>query len=45
LTRACETTSRWEKVGIDEVQHWMVHLLSEYSDAYAYNQYRALQQF
>jgi site-specific recombinase XerD len=27
------------------VQRWLVHLLARYSDAYASNQYRALQQF
>jgi integrase/recombinase XerD len=27
------------------VQRWLVHLLSRYSDAYASNQFRALQQF
>jgi len=27
------------------VQRWLVHLLSLYSDAYASNQFRALQQF
>jgi hypothetical protein len=33
------------QVDTDDVQHWMVHLLGQYSDAYAYNQYRALRQF
>ena len=28
-----------------DVQRWLVHLLTRYSDAYASNQYRALQQF
>jgi site-specific recombinase XerD len=28
-----------------DVQRWMVHLLGHYSEAYAYQQYRALQQF
>jgi integrase/recombinase XerD len=27
------------------VQRWLVHLLTRYSDGYASNQYRALQQF
>ena len=27
------------------MQRWLVHLLSRYSDAYASNQFRALQQF
>jgi site-specific recombinase XerD len=42
----CETVkTRWEQVGAQDVQRWMVHLLDRYSDAYAYQQYRALQQF
>jgi hypothetical protein len=36
---------RWEHVSSHDVQRWMVHLLTRYSDAYASNQFRALQQF
>jgi site-specific recombinase XerD len=35
----------WEQVGGRDVQSWMVFLLGRYSDAYASNQFRALQQF
>lgn len=35
----------WEEVSAHDVQRWMVHLLTRYSDAYASNQFRALQQF
>ncbi len=35
----------WEQVCGQDVQRWMVWLLSNYSDSYASNQYRALQQF
>jgi site-specific recombinase XerD len=40
-------TSRddWEQVDGKDIQHWMAWLLDRYSDAYASNQYRALQQF
>ena len=37
--------TRWEQVDGRDVQRWLVHLLARYSDAYASNQYRALQQF
>jgi site-specific recombinase XerD len=37
--------TRWEQVDGHDVQRWLVHLLTRYSDAYASNQYRALQQF
>ena len=37
--------TRWEQVDRHDIQRWMVHLLGRYSDAYASNQYRALQQF
>ncbi len=37
--------TRWEQVDKQDVQRWMVHLLGRYSEAYAYQQYRALQQF
>ncbi len=37
--------TRWEEVGGHDVQRWLVHLLTLYSDAYASNQFRALQQF
>jgi integrase/recombinase XerD len=35
----------WEQVDGRDVQRWLVHLLTRYSDAYASNQFRALQQF
>jgi site-specific recombinase XerD len=35
----------WEQAGPRDVQEWMAWLLGRYSDAYASNQYRALQQF
>jgi site-specific recombinase XerD len=40
-------TSRtgWEEVDGPDIQRWMVWLLGRYSDSYASNQYRALQQF
>ena len=37
--------TRWQEVGREDVQRWMVWLLGRYSDAYVSNQYRALQQF
>jgi integrase len=37
--------TRWEQVSGPDIQWWMVWLLSRYSDSYASNQYRALQQF
>lgn len=37
--------SQWAEVTPDHVRHWMVILLRRYSDSYASNQYRALQQF
>jgi integrase/recombinase XerD len=37
--------TRWEEVGKQDVQEWMVWLLERYSAAYASNQFRALQQF
>jgi site-specific recombinase XerD len=40
-------TSRtdWDQVCAQDIQCWMVWLLGRYSDSYASNQYRALQQF
>ena len=40
-------TSRtgWDQVGGQDIQRWMVWLLGRYSDSYASNQFRALQQF
>ena len=35
----------WEQVDSQDIQQWMAWLLSRYSNAYASNQYRALQQF
>jgi site-specific recombinase XerD len=35
----------WDQVTAHDVQRWPVHLLTLYSDAYASNQFRALQQF
>jgi integrase/recombinase XerD len=43
LPQTCHT--RWEQVSGQDVQWWMVWLLARYSDSYASNQYRALQQF
>jgi Phage integrase, N-terminal SAM-like domain len=37
--------TRWEQVSGQDIQRWMVWLLDRYSDSYASNQYRALQQF
>ena len=37
--------TKWDQVGGHDVQRWLVHLLTRYSDAYASNQFRALQQF
>jgi len=37
--------TNWEQVDGQDVQRWMVYLLGSYSDAYASNQFRALQQF
>ena len=36
---------RWEQVSGQDVQRWTVRLLARYSDSYASNQFRALQQF
>src|SRR5258708_14344822 len=40
-------TSRtdWDQVCAQDIQRWMVWLLGRYSDSYASNQYRALQQY
>lgn len=35
----------WSDVTADDVRAWLVYLLDQYSDSYANNQYRALQQF
>jgi site-specific recombinase XerD len=35
----------WEQVGSQDIQQWITWLLDRYSNAYASNQYRALQQF
>jgi integrase len=35
----------WEQVDGHDIQQWVAWLLDRYSDAYASNQYRALQQF
>ena len=37
--------ANWEQVGSQDIQQWMTWLLDQYSNAYASNQYRALQQF
>jgi integrase/recombinase XerD len=37
--------TRWDEVSCHDVQRWLIHLLTRYSDAYASNQFRALQQF
>ena len=35
----------WDQVTCHDVQRWLVHLLTRYSDSYASNQFQALQQF
>lgn len=37
--------TRWEQVDTQDVQRWVVHLLRHYSETYACQQYRSLQQF
>jgi site-specific recombinase XerD len=37
--------TRWEQVDTQDVQRWVVWLLRHYSETYAYQQYRSLQQF
>jgi hypothetical protein len=37
--------TRWEQVSAQDVHRWTVRLLDLYSDTYARNQFRALQQF
>ena len=37
--------TRWDQVDVQDVQRWMVWLLRHYSETYAYQQYRSLQQF
>ncbi len=37
--------ARWEQVSGHDVQRWLVHLLTRYSDAYASSQFRAVRQF
>ena len=44
LLRETEKT-QWEQVSRQDVQRWIVNLLSRYSPAYACIQFRALQQF
>src|SRR5215469_1824934 len=41
----CTSHRSWEEVRSQDVQRWIVWLLGKYSDAYANNQFRALQQF
>jgi site-specific recombinase XerC len=41
----CTGATRWDQVSSQDVQQWIVLLLASYSDAYASNQFRALQQF
>jgi site-specific recombinase XerD len=43
--RARTVRADWPDVVADDVKEWMVYLLENYSDSYANNQYRALQQF
>jgi site-specific recombinase XerD len=43
LADTCWT--RWEQVTWQDIERWMVQLPGRYSQAYASNQYRALQQF
>ncbi len=44
LLRETDKT-RWEQVDTQDVQRWVVWLLRHYSETYAYQQYRSLQQF
>jgi integrase/recombinase XerD len=37
--------TRWEQVDRQDVRRWAVWLLRHYSETYAYQQYRSLQQF
>jgi hypothetical protein len=37
--------TRWEQVDTQDVQRWIVWLLRHYSETYACQQYRSLQQF
>jgi len=37
--------TRWDQVETQDVQRWVVWLLRHYSETYAYQQYRSLQQF
>lgn len=37
--------TRWERVDAADVRRWVGWLLGRYSEAYAYQQYRSLQQF
>ena len=42
----CDTDkTSWEQVDTQDVQRWVVWLLRHYSETYAYQQYRSLQQF
>src|SRR5882724_4647965 len=43
--RAQAGRADWTEVTAEDVKHWMTYLLETYSDSYANNQYRALQQF
>jgi integrase/recombinase XerD len=43
LSQADKT--RWEQVKAADIRRWIVWLLGRYSDAYAHQQYRALEQF
>jgi site-specific recombinase XerD len=43
--RARTDRTDWPDVTAEDVKEWMVYLLDSYSDSYANNQYRALQQF
>ena len=42
---ACPARASREQVDSQDIQQWMASLLGRYSNAYASNQYRALQQF
>jgi hypothetical protein len=44
LLRETEKT-KWDQVVAQDVQRWVVWLLRHYSETYAYQQYRSLQQF
>jgi integrase len=41
----CTGATCWDQVSSHDVEQWVVYVLTSYSDAYASNQFRGLQQF